>query len=76
MKGTGPISPTVAITGVDCRDNPYPGLALALSLRKDPDSHGKLIALTYDIYCTGQYRNDIFDAVYIIPYPTKPKHKL
>jgi len=76
MIGNNPISPTVAITGLDCRDNPYPGLALARSLRKDPAFHGKIVALTYDIYCTAQYRDDIFDAVYIIPYPTESEQKL
>lgn len=70
------VSATVAITGLDSRDNPYPGLALARSLRLDPNFRGKIIALTYDVYCTGQYRDDIFDEIYIVPYPSEPEHKL
>jgi carbamoyl-phosphate synthase large subunit len=69
-------APTVAVTGLDARENPYPGLAIARSLRADPGFQGRIIALTYDIYCTGQYRGDIFDAVYVIPYPSEPEGKL
>ncbi|MBN2054037.1 ATP-grasp domain-containing protein [bacterium] len=67
---------TVAVTGLDARINPYPGLALARCLRGDPLFNGRIIALTYDIYCTGIFRDDLFDAVYIVPYPTEPSHKL
>jgi len=68
--------PTIAVTGLDARENPYPGLAIARSLRMDPASKYRIIALTYDIYCTGLYRDDIFDAVYIVPYPSEPEDKL
>ncbi len=67
---------TVAVTGLDCRENPYPGLAIARSLRANPAFQGRLIALTYDVMTTGIYRDDVFDAVYIVPYPSEPEKKL
>ncbi len=67
---------TVAITGVDSRENPYPGLAIARSLRADPSFSGRIIALTYGVFCTGIYRDDLFDAVYLSPPTFDSESKL
>ncbi len=58
----------VAVTGLDCKDNPHPGVAVAQCLRADPNFQGRIIGLTYDPQCTGAYRNDLFDEVHLLPY--------
>lgn len=67
---------TIALTGVDSRENPYPGLAVARSLRSDTAFSGRIVALTYGAFCTGIYRDDLFDAVYVSPPTFESESKL
>ena len=58
----------VAVTGLQATDNPAPGIAVAKSIRQG-GYDGLIIGLTYDTYDTGSYDNEVFDQVYLIPYP-------
>lgn len=60
----------VAVTGLNATDNPAPGVGIARSIRKDSSWSGKIIGLAYDVLDTGIYDSDIFDEVYLVPYPT------
>ncbi len=64
--------PTVAVTGLEGRDNPYPGVALARALRLARQKNVRIIGLGYDPVLTGAYRRDLFDAVYLSPLPSDP----
>lgn len=59
----------VAVTGLNATDNPAPGVGIARSIRKSSEWRGKIIGLAYDALDTGIYDRDIFDEVYLIPYP-------
>jgi carbamoyl-phosphate synthase large subunit len=59
----------IAVTGLSAADNPAPGVAVARSLR-DGGHKGRLIGLAYDTMDTGLYNRDIFDEIYMIPYPS------
>lgn len=62
---------TIAITGLDTKQNPYPGPAVARALRQDEEfRQARIIGLTYDVACTGNYRSDLFDAVHMSAYPS------
>lgn len=62
---------TIAITGVNARpDNPGPGLAVARCLRETLGFSGRLIGLGYEVLDPGLYHNAIFDAGYLLPYPS------
>jgi carbamoyl-phosphate synthase large subunit len=64
--------PTIAITGLEGRDNPYPGIAVARALRAAMGAKIRLIGLAYDPMLTGALRRDLFDAVYVTPLPSDP----
>ncbi|MBF0309592.1 MAG: ATP-grasp domain-containing protein [Magnetococcales bacterium] len=62
---------TVGITGVNARpDNPGPGLAVARCLRESVGFSGRLIGLGYEVLDPGLYNAAIFDASYLLPYPS------
>ena len=62
---------TIAVTGVNARaDNPGPGLAVARCLRESLGFNGRLIGLGYEVLDPGLYHTGIFDASYLIPYPS------
>jgi len=62
---------TIAITGVNAKpDNPGPGLAVARCLRESLGFTGRLIGLGYEVLDPGLYHSGIFDAGYLIPYPS------
>jgi carbamoyl-phosphate synthase large subunit len=62
---------TIAVTGMNARpDNPGPGLAVARCLREAPGFCGRLIGLGYEVLEPGLYCSDIFDATYMLPYPS------
>lgn len=73
MSSAQPTSATVAITGLDARDNPHPGIGVATCLRNEPAFRGRIVGLTYDPLCTGAFRSELFDAVYLMPLPTDPQ---
>jgi carbamoyl-phosphate synthase large subunit len=60
---------TIAVTGLSAADNPAPGVAVARSLREG-GHRGRLIGLAYDTMDTGLYNRDIFDEIYMIPFPS------
>lgn len=60
----------IAVTGLNATDNPAPGVGVARSIRKEPSWKGRIIGLAYDALDTGIYDNNIFDEVYLIPYPS------
>lgn len=61
---------TVAVTGLNATDNPGPGVAVAMALRAHPDFQGRIVGLTYDALDPGLYVRDLFDAAYLVPYPS------
>jgi carbamoyl-phosphate synthase large subunit len=64
--------PVVAITGLEARDNPYPGCAVAKALRRARGDDVVLVGLAYDPLLTGAFRSDLFDRVYATPFPADP----
>ncbi|MCB9763169.1 MAG: ATP-grasp domain-containing protein [Alphaproteobacteria bacterium] len=65
-----PFTGTVAVTGLNATDNPGPGVAVARSLRNDPEFQGKIVGLAYDAMDPGLYMDGLLDAAYVIPYPS------
>jgi carbamoyl-phosphate synthase large subunit len=64
--------PVVALTGLEGRDNPYPGVAIASALREARGEQITLVGLSYDPTLTGNFRADLFDRVYSTPLPGDP----
>ncbi|MBF0311032.1 MAG: carbamoyl-phosphate-synthetase [Magnetococcales bacterium] len=63
---------SVGITGVNARpDNPGPGLAVARCLRESAGFNGRLIGLGYEVLDPGLYNDSVFDASYLLPYPSE-----
>lgn len=62
----------VAVTGLEGRDNPYPGAAIARALRAARGSDIRIIGFTYEPTLTGCMRSDLFDDVYCTPLPGDP----
>jgi carbamoyl-phosphate synthase large subunit len=62
---------TVAITGLNARpENPAPGVAVARCLAASPRQRIRLVGLGYESLDSGLYRRDLFDATYLLPFPT------
>lgn len=59
---------TIGVTGLCGHDNPAPGPGVARCLRQNP--HLRLIGLGIDALDPGAYRNDLFDEVHLLPYPS------
>lgn len=64
--------PLVAVTGLEGRDNPYPGAAIARALREARGDGVGVIGFSYDPALTGNFRGDLFDRVYSTPLPGAP----
>lgn len=64
--------PTVAVTGLEGRDNPYPGAAIARALRAARGDGVRILGLGYEPLLTGGFRADLFDAVHATPLPGAP----
>ncbi|MBC8403941.1 MAG: ATP-grasp domain-containing protein [Planctomycetes bacterium] len=62
----------IAVTGLEGRDNPYPGPAIARALRAARGDDVILVGLTYEPTLTGCLRADLFDDIYISPLPGDP----
>ena len=71
-----PFTGTVAITGMNATDNPGPGVAVARSLRADPDFQGRIVGLAYDVLDPGLYSEGLLDAAFLIPYPSAGREAL
>jgi carbamoyl-phosphate synthase large subunit len=67
---------TIAVTGLNATDNPGPGVAVARSLRADPDFDGKIIGLAYDAMDPGLYLPGLLDGSMLIPYPSAGRQAL
>lgn len=65
------MGPVVAITGLNATDNPAPGVAVARALRAAPDFDGRLVGLSYDMMDPGNFARDLFDDVFLVPYPSQ-----
>jgi len=57
---------TVALSGLNATDNPAPGYPIAKSLR----GAYRLIGLSYDPNEPADYMDDLFDKVFLMPFPT------
>jgi carbamoyl-phosphate synthase large subunit len=68
--------PTVAITGLEGRDNPYPGAAVARALRAARGDSIELVGFAYEPTLTAAFRGDLFDRVYLTPLPGDPSSAL
>jgi carbamoyl-phosphate synthase large subunit len=64
--------PVVAVTGLEGRDNPYPGVSIARALRAARGDAVGIVGLSYEPTLTGNYRADLFDRVYTTPLPGDP----
>jgi carbamoyl-phosphate synthase large subunit len=65
------MGPVVAITGLNATDNPAPGVAVARALRAAPDFDGRIVGLSYDMMDPGNFAQDLFDDVFLVPYPSQ-----
>lgn len=63
---------TVAVTGLEGRDNPYPGVAIARALRAARGRSLRIVGLAYDPLLTGAFRRDLFDHVVLTALPADP----
>ncbi|MCA9000821.1 MAG: biotin carboxylase, partial [Planctomycetes bacterium] len=62
----------VAVTGLEGRDNPYPGCAIARALKEARGDAVSIIGFAYEPTLTGNLRGDLFDRVYTTPLPGDP----
>jgi carbamoyl-phosphate synthase large subunit len=72
----GPVTATVAVTGMNATDNPAPGVAVARCLRDAADFRGRVVGLGYDALDPGFYAQGLLDGGSIIPYPSAGKAAL
>lgn len=59
----------VAVTGLNAADNPAPGVAVARCLR-EAGHRGRLVGLAYDPMDSGLYHRELFDEIFMVPYPS------
>jgi len=59
----------IAITGLDARENPFPGLAVARCLASKNRDNFHLVGLTFDVLSTGAYAHPFFDKIFRVPFP-------
>ncbi len=69
---SSPRRTVVAVTGLEGRDNPYPGAAVARALRESRGRSIEIVGLAYDPALTSCFRSDLFDRVYVTPLPGDP----
>jgi carbamoyl-phosphate synthase large subunit len=67
---------TVAVTGMNATDNPAPGVAVARSLRAEPNFAGRVIGFGYDTLDPGFYAEGLLDGGAILPYPSAGREAL
>jgi carbamoyl-phosphate synthase large subunit len=65
----------IAVSGLNAADNPAPGVAVARSLR-EAGHRGRLVGLAYDSMDAGIYQRDLFDDVYLVPFPSRGSEAL
>ncbi len=67
---------TVAVTGMNATDNPAPGVAVARSLRHEPEFAGRVLGLGYDTLDPGFYSDGLLDGGAILPFPSAGREAL
>ena len=67
---------TVAVTGMNATDNPAPGVAVARSLRHEPEFKGRVLGLGYDTLDPGFYSDGLLDGGAILPFPSAGREAL
>ncbi len=72
MSSSASDKPVVAVTGLEGRENPYPGAAIARALRAARGDDIRIVGLTYEPTLTGCMRADLFDDIYTTPIPGDP----
>lgn len=60
----------VGVSGINAVDNPGPGIAVARSLKEDPDLNVRIVGLAYDAMDPGIYMDWILDKSFMLPYPS------
>jgi carbamoyl-phosphate synthase large subunit len=60
----------VAVSGLSAADNPAPGVAVARSLR-EAGHRGRLVGLAYETTDAGLYHRELFDEIWMIPWPSQ-----
>jgi len=65
----------IAVSGMNAADNPAPGVAVARSLR-EAGHRGRLVGLAYDSMDAGVYQRQLFDEIYMVPYPSRGSEAL
>lgn len=60
----------IAVSGLNAADNPAPGIAVARSLREAGHT-GRLVGLAYDAMDAGVYQRELFDEIYLVPFPSR-----
>lgn len=61
---------TIGVSGINAGENPAPGIAVARSLREAGHT-GTLVGLAYDTLDAGVYNRDLFDEIFMMPYPSQ-----
>jgi carbamoyl-phosphate synthase large subunit len=70
------VEAAVAITGMNATDNPAPGVAVARSLRHEPEFAGRILGLGYDTLDPGFYSEGLLDGGAILPFPSAGREAL
>jgi carbamoyl-phosphate synthase large subunit len=60
----------VGVSGINAVDNPGPGIAVARSLKEDPELNVRIVGMAYDAMDPGIYMDWILDKSFMIPYPS------
>lgn len=61
---------------MNATDNPAPGVAVARSLRHEPEFAGRVVGLGYDALDPGFYADGLLDGGAIMPYPSAGRDAL
>jgi carbamoyl-phosphate synthase large subunit len=60
----------VGVSGINAIDNPGPGIAVARSLKEDPEFGVRIVGLAYDAMDPGIYMDWVIDKSFLMPYPS------
>ena len=62
---------TVAITGLNNTDNPGPGIPVIRGIKESNHFNTRIIGLAYETLEPGIYMENLFEKVYLLPYPSE-----
>lgn len=60
----------IGVSGINAVDNPGPGVAVARSLKEDPQLGARIVGLAYDAMEPGIYMDWVVDRSFLMPYPS------